>query len=125
MPVIYAPAVRTARMQQVLAAIDAGGAAGKLRIYNILDSLLYQTSLSDPAGTVSGDVLTFSPIALANAISAGVAAKATITDSNDNLVVSGLSVGTAGCNINLGSVNLSQNAPVEITSASLTHNTLG
>jgi hypothetical protein len=127
MAVIYAAAVRTARMNEVLDAIDAGAGAGKLKIYTSGDSLLSTHTLTDPSGAVSGDVLTFDfdPDIDATASGTGTAAKATITDSDDNVIVSGLTVSTSGANINLDSTSITTGQTVTITSGTLTHNTAG
>jgi len=100
MSVVYAAALKTARMEEVLAAIDAGAGAGKIKLYTAGDVLLNTFTLPDPSGSVSGDTLTFDmdPDIEAPAEATGTATKATITDSDDNVIVSGLTVGTAGTN---------------------------
>jgi hypothetical protein len=129
MAVIYAAAVRTSRMTQVLNAIDAGAAAGKLKIgTTAMGTVLATLTLADPSGTVSGDVLTldFDPdISDTSADNSGTAAAATITDSDDNVIVSGLTVGTSGTNIVLDSVSITAGQTVTITAGTITHNTAG
>lgn len=129
MAVIYAATLRTARMQEVLAAIDAGSGAGKLKIgTSAMGTVLATLTLADPCGSVSGDVLTLdtSPaLSDSSADNSGTAAAATITDSDDNVIVSGLTVGTSGTNIILDSVAITAGQTVSITSATLTHNTAG
>ena len=59
MAITYAAAVRTARLQAVLDAIDADAGAGKLVIGTTgMGTVLATIPLADPAGTVSGDTLT-------------------------------------------------------------------
>ena len=129
MAVIYAAALRTARMNEVNDAINAGSGAGKLKIGTTGMGLVLATlTLADPAGSVSGDVLTldFDPdISDTSADNTGTAAAATITDSDDNVIVSGLTVGTSGTNIVLDSVSITAGQTVTITAGTLTHNTAG
>lgn len=127
MGVVYAAAVRTARMNEVLDAINGGTGAGKLKIYTAAAGLLATLTLADPAGAVSGDVLTFDfdPDISATASGTGTAAAATITDSDDNVIVSGLTVGTTGTNIVLDNASINTGQTVTITAGTLTHNTAG
>lgn len=129
MGVIYAAALRTARMNEVVDAIDAGAGAGKLKIgTTAMGTVLATIPLADPCGSVSGDVLTFDctpAISDTSADASGTAAAATITDSDDNVIVSGLSVGTSGTNIVLDSVSITAGQTVTITAATITHNTSG
>ena len=130
MSVIYASGLRTSRMDAVKTAIDAGAGAGKLVIGTSALSgatgVLATLTLSDPCGTVSGDVLTFSAITDGTgAAGGGTAAKAEIRTSAYAVVVSGLTVGTSGANINLNSVTIGEGATVSVTSATITHNTAG
>ena len=56
MAITYAAAVRTARLQAVLDAIDADAGAGKLVIGTTgMGTVLATIPLADPAGTISGD----------------------------------------------------------------------
>ena len=126
MAVVYVSGLRTTRMDAVKTAIDAGSGAGKLKIFTSADTLLATLTLSDPCGTVSGDVLTFSTITSdTSADATGTAAKATITTSADADVVTGLTVGTSGANINLNTVSIVSGATVSMSSGTLTHNTAG
>ena len=129
MAVIYAAALRTTRMTSVISAIDAGSGPGKLKIGTAsMASVLAVLTLADPCGTVSGDVLTFDfdpDISDTSADNTGTAAAATITDSDDNVIVSGLTVGTSGTNIVLDSVSITAGQTVTITAGTLTHNTIG
>lgn len=129
MAVIYAAALRTSRMNAVVSAIDAGTGAGKLKIGTAgMASVLATLTLTDPCGSVSGDVLTFDfdpDISDTSADNTGTAAAATITDSDDNVIISGLTVGTSGTNIVLDSVSITAGQTVTITAGTLTHNTSG
>lgn len=127
MGVIYAAALRTARMDEVVTAIDVGS-NGKLKIRDGSNVVLATLTLADPCGTVSGDVLTFDfdpDISDTSADASGTAANAVITDSDDNIIVSGLTVGTSGTNIVLDSTSITAGQTVTITAGSITHNTSG
>jgi hypothetical protein len=116
--------VKTARMQAVLDAINAGAAAGKLEIGTAgMGTVLSTITLDDPAGTVSGDTLTFSglPIVDASADATGTAAEARIRDSDDNNVVTGLTVGTSGANIIIDNPSIVAGQAVSFNSGTIQH----
>lgn len=127
MAVIYASALRTTRMNDVKTAIDAGSGPGTIEIGTAsMASTLAVLTLSDPCGSVSGDVLTFSAITSdSSADNTGTAAAARIKDSDGNVIVSGLTVGTSGANVVLNSTSISSGQQVSISSATITHNTSG
>lgn len=127
MGVIYATTLRTTRMTDVKTAIDAGSAAGYIEIGTTsMGTVLATITLTDPCGSVSGDVLTFTmPHSDTSADASGTAAAARIKDSDGNVVVSGLTVGTSGTNIVLDSVSITAGQTVTLTSATITHNTSG
>ena len=121
MAVIYSTTLKASRMADVVTAI---GATGVLQIGTTgMASVLATIPLSNPAGTVSGGVLTFSaPISDTSADATGTAAEARIrTDAGGTDVVTGLTVGTSGANINLSSVGINTGDTVTITSATITH----
>lgn len=123
MAVIYNTNVKNTRMTAVVNAIDAGTAAGVLEIGTTgMASVLASITLSDPCGTVTGGVLTFDmPKSDTNADNTGTAAEARIKDSDGIVVISGLTVGTTGANINLSSVGITTGDTVTINSATITH----
>lgn len=126
MGVIYRSSLRTTRMNSVKTDIDSGGAAGKIIIQSAATVTLAVLPLSFPCGTVSGDVLTFSAITSdTSADATGTATKAEIQTSAGTAVVTGLTVGTSGANINMNSTSITAGQQVDITSASITHNTSG
>lgn len=127
MGVIYLASLRTTRMQAVADAIDAGAAAGTLEIGTAaMASVLATITLSDPCGSVSGDVLTLTfPHSDTSADNTGTAAAARIKDSNGNVVVSGLTVGTSGTNVVLDNTSITAGQTVTINSGTITHNTSG
>lgn len=126
MGVVYAATLRTTRMQAVVAAIDAGGAAGSLEILTSGSTVLAQLPLSYPCGVVSGDTLTFGAISSdTSANTSGTAALARFKDSAGNIIISNLTVGVSGSNINLNSTSITSGQVVGITLAVLSHNTSG
>lgn len=123
MAVTYSTATKTARMTAVVNQIDAGSAAGKLKIRDSGNTILATITLTDPCGTVSGAVLTFDfdPDISTTASATGTANNAIITDSDDITVISGLTVGTSGTDIILDSTSITSGQTVTITSGTITH----
>jgi hypothetical protein len=120
----YASDVKTSRMTAVRDQIDAGSGAGKLEIGTAsMASVLATFTLNDPSGTVSGSVLTLSGFAKTVAASAtGTAAAARIRDSDDNDVITGLTVGTADADIILNNTSINSGQDVTINaSPTITH----
>lgn len=123
MPVVYNTTVKNSRMTVVRDAIDAGSSGGTLEIGTSgMGTVLAVIPLADPSGSVSSGVLTFSmPQSDTNADATGTAAEARIKDSSGTVVISGLTVGTSGANINLSSVGITAGDTVTINSATITH----
>lgn len=128
MAVIYASSVRTSRMNAVETALDAGSGAAVLEIGDSgFATVLVSFTLSDPAGTVSGDVLTGSSMPkTTTASNSGTAAEARLKDSSGNIVVSGLTVGTSSANVIISpSTSITSGQSCSLDSFTLTHNTSG
>lgn len=123
MSVIYSVKLKDARMNEVRAAIDAGGSPGTLEIGTPgMATVLAVLTFAKPSGSTSGGVLIFNPITADSAADAsGIAKEARIKDGNGAVVVSGLTVGTSGANINLGSVNITAGSPVTLSTGVITH----
>lgn len=123
MAVTYSAAAKTNRMTAVRDLIDAGSGAGKLKIRNSSNTVLATIMLGDPSGTVSGSVLTFSgfPRSDTSADATGTADNAIITDSDDTTVVSGLTVGLSGSDLNIDNLSINATQTVTLSSATLTH----
>jgi len=124
MAVTYASGLKDTRMTAVRDAIDAGAGAGKLEIGTAaMASILATITLGDPSGTISGGVLTLSgfPRSDTSADNTGTAAAARIRTSADADVVTGLTVGLSGSNINLDSLSITAGQTVTINSATITH----
>lgn len=124
MSVTYTAATKTARMNAVETQIDLGAGAGKLEIGTAGMAVIIATfALNDPAGTVSGSVLTLSgfPKTVA-ATNSGTAAVARIRDSNNTDVVTGLTVGTTGTDIILDNTNINAGQNITVNaSPTITH----
>lgn len=122
MAVTYTTAVKNARLDAVVTAI---GSTGVLEIGTTgMGTVLATIALGNPAGTTSGGVLTFSgfPRSDTSADATGTAAAARIrTASGGTDIVTGLTVGTTGSDINLDSVSITAGQTVTLNSATITH----
>src|ERR1035437_1415541 len=107
MSVTYNITLKNTRMTDVVTAIGTGG---YLNFYSSTPTLLASLPMSNPAGTVTGPVLTFTvPLTDTTADASGIAASATIStavDGGGTVVISGLSVGTVATDIVLSSTNI-------------------
>ena len=123
MAVIYAAALRTARMNEVLDAIDVDVGAGTLEICTAAyAAVLITFTLSDPAATVAGDVLTLAGMPkTANASDGGTAAIARIKDNSGDVVVEGLTVGTVGTDVIISNTTITNGASYSLTAGTITH----
>ena len=122
MAVTYTTAVKNARMNAVTTAI---GSTGVLEIGTTgMGTVLATIPLSNPAapGAASG-VLTFTmPQSDTSADATGTAAAARIrTATGGTDIVTGLTVGTTGSDINLDTTSINAGQTVTITSATITH----
>ena len=122
MSVTYSAAVKTARMQAVRDAINAGAGPGVLQIGTAaMASVLASIPLTDPV-TVSGAVLTaLAAPATVAASAAGTAAAARIRDSDGNDIVTGLTVGTSAADVIVDNTNIANGQNVTANSATITH----
>lgn len=121
MAVVYNTTLKNTRMTSVVTAI---GSAGKLKIYTAGLALLLSTiNLANPAGTVSGGVLSVSgtPLTDASAAASGTAAAAKVQDGAGTDIITGLTVSSTSGDIVLSSTNIVAGQPVTITSGSVTH----
>jgi hypothetical protein len=122
MAVTYTTAVKNARLDAVITAI---GATGVLEIGTTsMASVLATITLNSTAGTSASGVLTFSgfPKSDTSADNTGTAAAARIrTASGGTDIVTGLTVGTSGSDINLDTLSITAGQTVTISSATITH----
>lgn len=106
--------------------VDAGG-AGKLVIGDSTLSgatgVLVTFTLPTPSVSISGGVATLLGVPMTvNASAGGVnAAKAEFRNSANTTIISGLTVGTSGADINLSTVAIVSGSPVTITAGTITH----
>jgi len=123
MAVTYTTTVKQARMTAVATAIDAGSAAGYIEIGTTgMASVLATIPLTDPCGSATGAVLTFTmPHSDTSADNTGTAAAARIRDSNNTDIITGLTVGLSASDIILDSVSITAGQTVTITAATITH----
>lgn len=123
MTITYATAVKNARLDAVTTAI---GTTGVLEIGTTgMASVLATIALGNPAAAAaSGGVLTLSgfPRSDTSADNTGTAAEARIrTASGGTDIITGLTVGLSGSDINVDSVNITAGQTVRIDSATITH----
>lgn len=123
MAVNYAAGVKTTRMQAVRDAIDAGPAAGTMEICSAAyASVLIIFTLSDPASSVAGAVLSLLGLPKnANASNSGTAALARIKDSTGTVVADGLTAGTSGTDVIISSTAITSGLPYSLTAGTITH----
>lgn len=123
MAVTYPTAVKNARLDAVKTAI---GATGVLEIGTAgMAAVLATIALANPAAAAAAaGVLTFSgfPKSDSSADNSGTAAAARIrTASGGTDIITGLTVGLSGSDINLDSVNITAGQTVTVNSATITH----
>lgn len=122
MAVTYRTSLKTTRMTDVKTDIDSGGAAGSIEIGTTgMGTVLASLPLSYPCGTVTTGVLTLSAITSATASNTGTAAEARIKNSSGTAIVTGLTVGTSGANINLNTTSITSGGTVSLSSGTITH----
>jgi hypothetical protein len=124
MAVVYTNAVKIARMAAV---VSQAGATAVLEIgTSAMGTILATINLGNPiAGAATGaGVLSLSgfPRSDTSADATGTAAAARIrTASGGTDIITGLTVGTSGSDINLDSVSITTGQTVTINSATITH----
>lgn len=124
MAVVYNGTLKTQRMQNVVDAIDAGAGPGYIEIGTAgMASVLATLELADPSFTVAGDTMTMAgtPRADTSADESGSAAAARIKDSDGNVVVSGLTVGTSGANVIVTNTTIEAGDEVRIVAGAIVH----
>lgn len=125
MAVTYSTACKTARMEAVVAQIDAGAGTSTIEIGTAgMASVLAVFDLPSPCGTVTNGVLTFDmdpDLTDSSANNDGTAAAAQIKNGDGTAVITGLTVGTSGADINLDSVSITTGQTVTLTTGTITH----
>jgi len=121
----YSTAVKNDRLVVVRDHVDAGSAAGRLKIYTAgMSTLLADIELADPSfdDPVAGQMsLAGVPRVDPSAAATGVAAEAVLTDSDGTIVRDGLTVGTSGANVVLPNVNIQESNEVRVESGLIAH----
>lgn len=126
MPVQYPTAVKAARMTAVRDAIDGGGGPGYIEIGTSgMAVVLATVPLSAVSGTVSGGVLTLDlpksdPSAAGGA---NLAEVARIRNSAGVDIVTGLTVGITGADIDIDNTSIKAGQVVTVSSGTITHAT--
>lgn len=123
MPVTYNTTLKNSRLNDVVSAIDTGG-AGYLEIGDALFAHVLTTiHFNSVCGVVTGGVLTFNgtPLVDASAARTGTAATAEVFSGGNTLIISGLTVSTSAADINLSSTSIVSGQSVTLTAATITH----
>jgi hypothetical protein len=121
MAITYTTAVKNSRLSAVVSAI---GTTGVLEIGTTgMATVLATIPLANPAGTVSGGVLTFTmPASDSSADNTGTATAARIrTASGGTDIITGLTVGLSASDVIVDSTSITAGQTVTINSASITH----
>jgi hypothetical protein len=120
--ITYNQATINGRLNVVITNIDAGPAAGQMRLLAGASTIGLIT-LVKPSGTVNAGVLTFSGLPLASPLTliGGSVTAADIEDSTGNVVASGLTVGTStASDIVMGTTLVSSGQIITLTFATIT-----
>lgn len=124
----YPEALRNARLQEIIDAIDAGTGAGLLRFYDgtrpatggTVTNLLVEIPLNDPSfGAPSAGVATANAISAVAATAAGTASWARIVDSDGNFVLDA-DVGTSGTDIVVTTTAFTVGLNIDVTGFTIT-----
>jgi len=119
MAVTHHADTRNAIADAVLAAIDTGAGFATIELRDSGGTEVATLTCSDPAGTVTGAVLTFSTITNDTSATGGTAAKFAIISPTPTECVYG-SVGLTGEDINMSAVVITAGWTVSITTLTYT-----
>lgn len=123
MTINYTVSLINARLQDVINTIQAGSSPrGWLNLLSSSGAIMASVALATPPGTVSGGVLTFTTPVSAPLVSVGGGVAAcNITDSDFNLVASGMTVGTStASDVVMSTTTISSGQIVTLTYAAIT-----
>jgi len=125
MAVNYSNTVKDNRMTQVLNAIDAAAGNGSMDIgTSAMATVLVNIAFSKPSFTEASQTLTLAGVPKSGTASqTGTAAAARIKDGAGSPanIITGLTVGTSGSDINLNSTSITSGQTVTLTSGTITH----
>jgi len=119
MAVTHGVPMRNALADAVLAEIDADVGAGTLEFQTSGAAEVATLTLSDPAGTVTTSVLTFSSITDDTSATGGTTDRFVVKDNSGDVVLLG-SVATSGADINISSTVVGAGDTVSISSLTYT-----
>ena len=110
-------------MQAVVTAVDGGGAAGTMEIGSAgFAAVLAVITLQRPSFSEASQTITVLGVPLSgNATSNGTAALARIKDSNGNIIISGLTVGTGGTDILISTTTLTTGLQLSLVAGTIMH----
>lgn len=121
MTVSHSAAARTSIANAVLDDIDGDVGAGNLVYRTSGDVEVATLALSDPAGAVSGAVLTFGAISDDTSATGGIVAKATVEDNSGDIVCTAGSVTATGGGGDIELSSLTIGAGDTVQTSSLTY----
>jgi hypothetical protein len=123
MAVNYAATLKSSRMAAVISAIDGNASAATLEIGTTgMAATLVAITLAKPSFSEAGGVITMLGVPKSGVASgSGAAAAARIKDGGGTAIVTGLTVGTSGSDINLNSTAISTGQTVTVSSGTITH----
>jgi hypothetical protein len=116
MAIVYNATLKNTRLTDV---VNALGATAKLVLMDSSSVVLATIALANPVGTVAAGVLTFTMPQSATVGTTGTVAKAKLTDGTND-VITGLTVGTSGADINFNGVNWTSGDTATMNSLSIT-----
>lgn len=119
MAVTHHATVRNTLANAILTAIDQDVGAGDLVFWTSGSAEVATCQLSDPAGTVTGAVLTFSAISDDTTPVGGTVAKFVVEDNSGDDIFYG-AVATTGSDINLSSLVIATGDTVSVSSLTYT-----
>jgi hypothetical protein len=123
MSVTYDATTQNSRMSSSLTRIDNNASAAKLEIGTAaMATVLVSITLSKPSFSLTTNVLTMLGVPKSGSASnTGTAAAARIRDGGNSDIITGLTVGTSGSDINLNSTSITSGQTVTITAFTITH----
>jgi len=125
MAVVYANSLKDTRMTAVITALDAGASTGSPATMEIgnagFANVLVIINLGFPSFTEAAQTITMAVPRSGTASTTGTAALARLKDHTGTILISGLSVGLSGSDVNLSSLSITATQVVQITSGSIQH----
>jgi len=119
----YVASLKSTRMQAVITALDIAAPPAIIEIGTAgMAAVLVTITLQDPSFTESGGIITMAGAPKSGvATGTGTAAAARLRTGANADVVTGLTVGTSGSDVNLNSTSITTGQTVTLTSGVITH----